>query len=606
MANSDNFDDFSYDGEELDTGESTEASDTVANGMKEPVEVQEEFDAITEDTPETETTDEPDEYEDDFTMLTEEDKAFIREEDDQLPQETETEAEEDMKSTKRRKKKGKKGKFFKAIRLPLTVALIVIVAVAAALFGYSLSTIDQNRIMNNVYIENLNVSGLTYEEALASINKSYLFEKQEITLVQNDNKFTINGREVGLTPLPEETATKAVNYCKDGNVFQNAYNAFMLLFNKHTVMPAPKFDEALLDEKLKEAGKALVGERVQFYAEYNTENVATVKSGKTGFDDNIDNVKSQLMETLNKENFDNVQVNFTTAPPDEMTMANLDALIYKDPIDARYEYDGNNVSIIEGENGRYIDKDAVAPLISQIYEGCQDVEVPYMVSTPNVTGQTLKDKLFANTLATYSTSYGGSTENRKANIAKAASNISGTVVQPGAVFSFNDTVGPRSRANGFYTAKEYINGESVDGIGGGTCQVSSTLYSAVLYADMGIVERLNHMMSVGYIPLGQDATVSDGGVDFKFKNSSDYPVKIVANTNGSTITITILGTSWEPARKVEIRNSSSTAGENTVVRSTRYVYAGGKLINTESLNSSTYMPHKAKATSSTDGESDEN
>ncbi|MBR0028315.1 MAG: VanW family protein, partial [Clostridia bacterium] len=221
----------------------------------------------------------------------------------------------------------------------------------------------------------------------------------------------------------------------------------------------------------------------------------------------------------------------------------------------------------------------------------------------NVTAAALTEKLFANTLATYSTNYGGSTWNRCQNIARAASLISGTVVPPGEVFSFNDTVGHRTKDNGFYTAKEYINGESVDGIGGGTCQVSSTLYSAVLYADMGIIERLNHMMSVGYIPLGQDATVADGGVDFKFKNSSDYPVKIAAYTNGSTITVSILGTMWEPARKVEIKNNVNTVGENTVVYSTRYVYANGELISTDSLNSSTYMPHKVATTAETSSDS---
>ncbi|MGN0107642.1 MAG: VanW family protein, partial [Hominilimicola sp.] len=119
----------------------------------------------------------------------------------------------------------------------------------------------------------------------------------------------------------------------------------------------------------------------------------------------------------------------------------------------------------------------------------------------------------------------------------------------------------------------------------------------VLYADMSIVERLNHMMTVGYIPLGQDATVADGGVDFKFKNSSDYPIKISAYTSGATITISIIGTAWEPAREVKISNSTSQVGENTVVRSVRYVYSNGQLISTDTLNSSTYMPHKTETTS---------
>ncbi|MBQ8300746.1 MAG: VanW family protein, partial [Clostridia bacterium] len=307
----------------------------------------------------------------------------------------------------------------------------------------------------------------------------------------------------------------------------------------------------------------------------------------------------EIMNALNREQLKGIHVSFASAPPDEMTLQSFDNLVYRDALDARYEINGNEVTILPGQPGRFINKEEAAPFMEKVYEGCEPVRVPYYTAPPANTEQQLKDKLFADTLASYSTSYGGSTSNRCANVARAASLINGKVLAPGEVFSFNDTVGKRTTANGFYTAKEYINGKSVDGIGGGTCQVSSTLYSAVLYADMNIVERLNHMMSVGYIPLGQDATVSDSGVDFKFRNSSDYPVKISAYTNGSTITISIIGTQWDPARKVELSHSRSQSGNNTIVHSKRYVYANGELISTDSLNSSTYMPHETESNSIT-------
>ena len=295
---------------------------------------------------------------------------------------------------------------------------------------------------------------------------------------------------------------------------------------------------------------------------------------------------------MSNEIFNNIAVTFASAPPDEMTVESLDALVYKDPTDARYEVNGNDVNIVAGDTGRYINKDEAASVIGNVYEGCEPVTLPFYVSYPTVDENTLREKLFSATLSSYSTSYGGSTANRCANVARAASLINGKVIAPGDVFSFNDTVGHRTIENGFSTAKEYVDGKSVDGIGGGTCQVSSTLYSAVLYADLSIVERLNHMMTVGYIPLGQDATVSDGGVDFKFKNNTDYPIKVSAYTSGATITVSIIGTDWEPHREVKISSTSSTSGKNTVVRSTRYVYANGELISTDTLNTSTYMPHE--------------
>ena len=508
-----------------------------------------------------------------------------------------------VKPRKKARRKADRINFLKKIKKPLILAACFIVFAALVFFGFALSTIKEDRVMNNVYIEGMNVGGLTYDETLAAINASYLFKDSEITLTDGNKTFPINGADIGLSALPEQTAQKAMNYCKTENFFVKAFNAGMLLFRPQVIVPAPQVDEERLTEKLHECGNFLKGERKEHYYELTKELTATFYSGRTGYDGNSQTAHDQVIDALNKEQFKNIHVDFTSAPPQDMTPERIDAMVYADPVDAYYQYNGNEVMVIADINGRYIDKEAVKSLASKIYEGCEPVDVPYMVSYANVTAAALTEKLFANTLATYSTNYGGSTWNRCQNVARAASLISGTVVPPGEVFSFNDTVGHRTKDNGFYTAKEYINGESVDGIGGGTCQVSSTLYSAVLYADMGIIERLNHMMSVGYIPLGQDATVADGGVDFKFKNSSDYPVKIAAYTNGSTITVSILGTMWEPARKVEIKNNVNTVGENTVVYSTRYVYANGELISTDSLNSSTYMPHKVATAAETSTDS---
>lgn len=555
----DDFDDFEYDGDETVNDDNNEA---VQADEKESVRGEEEEQSAKED-------------------------ADARAETDREAEKAKEKAGHERQREVRRR--------WSKIKKPLILACCVIVFAMLGFFGYALTTVREDKVMHNVYIEGMNVGGLTYDETLASINASYLFENSELTLTDGKTVFTVNGADIGLSALPEQTAQKAMDYCKGDNIFVKAFNAGMLIFKPHVIIPAPQVDDGMLTEKLNECGVAMNGERKEHYYELTKDLTATFYSGQTGYDGDCTKAKEQVMEALNNEKLKNIHVDFNSAPPQDMTLEQLDAMVYADPVNAYYEYNGNEVSIVPDINGRYIDKDAVAPLVADIYEGCEPVDVPYIASYADVTAAALNDKLFANTLSSYVTSYGGSTENRKANVARAASLISGTVVPPGEVFSFNDTVGHRTRENGFYTAKEYINGESVDGIGGGTCQVSSTLYSAVLYADMNIVERLNHMMSVGYIPLGQDATVADGGVDFKFKNSSDYPVKIVANTNGSSITVTILGTDWDPPRKIEIANTSTSVGENTVVYSKRYVYSNGELISTDTLNSSTYMPHKVAA-----------
>lgn len=496
----------------------------------------------------------------------------------------------EISESKALRKKRRKS-FFKKIKIPAIISVSVIVCIFIAVFLYALSSIPENTVMKNIYIGNINVGGFSYDETVSSIKDSYQFDS-EITLSSGFKNYPIKSSDIGMAAIPEDTAKKAMEYCKTGNFLVDGFRATGLLFGKHVITPSAQVDTEKLDEKINEFGNIVLGERIQHGVELGDDGMVTVIPGHTGYDGNPASVRDVVTQSLKDAHFTNISVTYNSAPPDDMTIEAFDALVYKEAVNAKYEVVDNKVTVVPGDTGRYINKEEAAPLLTQVHEGGETVKIPFYVSQPELTAATLKEKLFTDTLASYSTSYSGSTSNRCANISRAASLINGTVVAPGEVFSFNDTVGRRTTANGFYTAKEYVDGKSVDGIGGGTCQVSSTLYSAVLYADMNIIERLNHMMTVGYIPLGQDATVSDGGIDFKFKNSSDYPVKISAATSGTTVTINIIGTQWTPNREVKIYNSSSQSGKNTVVTSIRKVYANGELISTDTLPSSTYKPHE--------------
>ena len=138
----------------------------------------------------------------------------------------------------------------------------------------------------------------------------------------------------------------------------------------------------------------------------------------------------------------------------------------------------------------------------------------------------------------------GSSADRISNVKKACELLDGLVLIPGQTLSFNDTLGERTEANGWKPATAYANGEVRQEYGGGICQVSSTLYNAVLYANLEIVERACHQFQVGYLPWGMDATVSWGWPDFKFRNDAEYPVKIHAWVDEETneCCVQILGT----------------------------------------------------------------
>ena len=145
------------------------------------------------------------------------------------------------------------------------------------------------------------------------------------------------------------------------------------MFKPHIIVPAVQVDTEQLDAKLNEFGNIALGERKQHYVEFNDDGTLTIYSGKTGYNLDPSTAEQEVITALSNEIFNNIAVTFTSAPPDEMTVESLDALVYKDPTDARYEVNGNDVNIVAGDTGRYINKDEAAAVIGNVYEGCEPV-----------------------------------------------------------------------------------------------------------------------------------------------------------------------------------------------------------------------------------------
>ena len=175
----------------------------------------------------------------------------------------------------------------------------------------------------------------------------------------------------------------------------------------------------------------------------------------------------------------------------------------------------------------------------------ETVEIPLTITQPEETKEGLEGKLFRDLLGEGTSRVGGSA-NRKSNVKLSAQACNGVVLMPGEVFSYNNTTGSRTADKGYLGAPVYSGGASVEGIGGGICQTSSTIYYAVLHTTLEIVERHAHMYAVEYVPDGMDATVWYGSSDFRFKNNTNYPVKVVTESydkNGSRyLTVKIYGT----------------------------------------------------------------
>ncbi len=231
--------------------------------------------------------------------------------------------------------------------------------------------------------------------------------------------------------------------------------------------------------------------------------------------------------------------------------------VHVPPVDAKMRPDGNGAlkMIRRDRPGYQLDVDATKAAIEAdgLADGAQ-VEMVIREQAPRIDVATLAR--MGVLLAAYHTNYASSSANRKSNVRLAASKIDGALLAPGESFSYNQSVGPRTATNGWKLAHQFQDGQVVDGIGGGVCQVSSTLYNAVLLAGLKVVERHNHSMPVAYLDPGRDATVSYGALDFRFANPTAGPIYISADADGRRLTFRIYATQPSTARKVRVVTSS--------------------------------------------------
>ncbi|MDU4961385.1 MAG: VanW family protein [Sporomusaceae bacterium] len=268
----------------------------------------------------------------------------------------------------------------------------------------------------------------------------------------------------------------------------------------------------------------------------------------------------------------------------------------------------------ESKGRRLLDSD-LKQLLLQAF--CRDgdlrLAMPLTDVEPSVTADSLRRAGIVVMQSIFSTRFNTGDVKRSVNVKLAADKINSQILQPGEVFSFNEIVGPRDTASGFQEALEFFDGELVPGIGGGICQVSSTVYNAVLLANLDIKERLNHGKPLSYIGLGRDATVAYGIIDFKFVNSSDSPIMLRTEVKGDTIYAAVFGRE-KLKETVEITVSDQKEIPPAIVKKSdphlpfgtikaenegspgyelkvyRLIHKDGKLVKREFLSKDQYMP----------------
>ncbi len=466
--------------------------------------------------------------------------------DEELRQREEQQKQQ-AKEQRRKAAAARRAKLVRGLKITALVMLtLVVLAGAAGVYvAYRVSNSQVN--VPKLTVNGIEVGGLTQEETVKKLAEAGWDEAAEQNLkveLPMGLSITLNRKDAGLgmSMTKEEAAEKAYAYGHGDNVVENVRRyASARTHTKKLIVEPGSLNEQYVRDKAAEAAKAFAEKTAgDSYAIDEENKILHFIKGAGQMELNEEKLCAALRQALldGKESlvFDEIE--------SHVAMPDFQKLYDELNVEPQNAYFLNKDFEIEPEVvGCTFDPEEAAKLWSEA-KIMEELQIPLEILEPEVTAEDLEGMLFRDCLGGQTSSFSGSSNSRINNINLAVSKINGVILMPGETFSYNQTVGQRTIANGFEEAGAYSNGEVVQEVGGGICQVSSTLYCATLYSRMEITDRTNHYFRVSYLPLGQDATVSWPDPDFKFTNNRDYPVKIVAwcDNDARELTIQIWGT----------------------------------------------------------------
>ncbi len=478
--------------------------------------------------------------------------------------------------------KTEKVTFLASVKFRVIVALLLVLLLLVISAGaFFANEIKNDKITKGVSVAGVDLSGMTQAEANDALFVHDILTDKEITVYTRSGSSTSFGSQnISLLYDTEKTCEYAFNIGRNKGVIENILTRISLRIKPRDFGYICSYNREKLYEIIYDFGVSLNGEHKNYILEY-CEDFVNVSKGKPGQSKDVSGAMLSFNNAIRRGHYCIYIPLISDIPPLPSAQSLYDE-IYLPAQNASYITENGRVKLIPETVGREIDIGEAELHLNRIRSG-ETVQFKLISTQPEISLEDLNKQLFNHTLSQYTTSYSTADRGRSTNVALAASKINGIVLAPGEVFSFNGSVGARTASAGFREAPVYVNGESVQGTGGGICQVSSTLYSAVLYADLEIVSRRNHSMTVAYIPNGQDATVSYGTIDFKFKNNTEYPIKINTSAGGGKLTVSLTGTRPSKEKTVKIVNSTisttppseeQVSDENLPVGSKKVISAG--------------------------------
>ncbi len=539
-------------------------------------------------------------------------KAEVKKDEKKENNNKETEFKKVDKNTKKLEKEMYKENYKKNInkkkkRIILCVVIIAILLVLSTIFA--ILNLNNDKIISGISISGVDVSGLSKNEASEKIKSVYNSKiEKDIGLKYQDYEATLSPSLLEVNYDIEKAVDEAYLIGRDNNIILNNYNIITTLIGKKNILVNMSLNEEVAKQSLEDIGVNLPGIIIE--STYSVEDdELIITKGKEGICVDTDELLNKVKERLSdiNSNDDDIEISVKSKKPEEIDIEKIHSEVYKEAKDAYYTKDPFEVH--QEVEGIDFDVEAAKKILEEEKE---EYVIPLTITKPKVTLNDIGSEAFPDKLATFTTRYDASDKDRTSNLIIACRKINGKVVSADETFSYNKALGARTAQAGYKNAKVYENGEVVDGIGGGICQISSTLYNSVLMSNLKIVERRNHQFVTSYVPAGRDATVVYGMTDFKFKNTRKYPIRIMASAQNGIATVSIYGIKEEneytftfstrtvasiPFTTKYVEDSTLPAGTEKVkqkgangLKTETYItkMLNGKVISTELLSKDTY------------------
>lgn len=458
------------------------------------------------------------------------------------------------------KRKNRRKTALKLTALFLSLLLVMMVSIYAVRLTRILGS---ELVYEDIFINDHLVSGLTYDELEEYLLNNYQYAVEEISFEVRvkDTVYTASLKDFNVKYDIVSTVDKIYTIGREGTMLEKLATISKTKDDPLYVNFNYIYDESLIDEFVSRIYEESYFEKIpSFYSIKLDEMKVDLQSGIRGETIDKDLLKSEIKAIVDNAK-DNVIITVGIIY-DELNTINGEDIFNRTYIQHRNagsDIIGKEIRIVPHQVGRAITAEELKEAVDRI-NSTENLQLTVEIKDvfPDITSEIYESNLFKSTLGSSSSQFYQVDDNTKAravNIKLATDAINGTIIAPGQTFSFNNVVGPRTAARGYQVAHVYESGAIVDGIGGGICQPSSTLYNTVLYADLKVTDRRNHMFIVNYVPLGTDATVDFGSQDFKFMNDTEYPIRIDGEvTEDNKVIFKIIGTDPDPSTTVKLKS----------------------------------------------------